>query len=278
MSSDNRLPELDIRPLSGLDEYRACVQLQERTWGAGFGEAVPPTILRLTQQMGGIASGAFDAEGRLLGFVFGITGWVDGRPVHWSDMLAVHPDARDRHIGQTLKRHQRALLLERRVPIARWSFDPLEARNARLNLSVLGATAARYVRDFYGEGVSTLHEGIGTDRLIIDWHLDTPRVERRLSLADPPPSAAILDGVHVVNPPHIRSGMPDCADPDLGVGESVLAVAVPAEIQALKRADGELARRWRAVTRAAFEAYLGRGYRVVEFVRSGEAGFYLLER
>jgi predicted GNAT superfamily acetyltransferase len=278
MDSVKPLPDLEIRPLDGWDEYRACVALQELTWGAGFGEAVPPTILRLTQQMGGIAAGAFDHDGRLLGFVFGITGWVDGRPVHWSDMLAVHPDARDRRIGQALKRHQRERLLGRGVHLARWSFEPLEARNARLNLSILGGTARQYVRDYYGDGVSNLHQGIGTDRLIIDWELDQPRVERRLSRSDPTPSAAILTGVPVVNAPHIRSGMPDCTGPDLGLGGPVLAVAVPADIQALKGLDMGRARRWRAVTREAFEAYLGGRYRVVEFVRSGGCGYYVLER
>jgi predicted GNAT superfamily acetyltransferase len=271
-------PGLDIRPLRGWIEYQACVKLQELTWGAGFGEAVPPTILRLSQQMGGIASGAFDPSGRLLGFVFGITGWVDGRPVHWSDMLAVHPDARNRRIGQALKRHQRELLLRHGVRLARWSFEPLEARNARLNLSILGATASHYVRDYYGDSVSSLHEGIGTDRLIIDWELDTDRVRRRLAGLDPAPGPASLSVVPVVGRPYIRSGMPDCEEPDLDMEGASLAVAVPLDIQALKRADASLARRWRVVTRSVLEAYLGRSLRVVEFIRAGEFGWYVLGR
>jgi len=278
MKRPDPLPDLEIRPLGGWDEYRACVRLQQRTWGTGFGEEVPPSILRLAQRMGGIASGAFDDEGTLLGFVFGITGWVDGRPVHWSDMLAVHPDARDRGIGQALKRHQRGHLLEQGVRLARWSFEPLEARNARLNLSILGGTAARYVRDFYGDAVSTLHEGIGTDRLIIDWELDRPRVARRLDGTDRPPSPAALAGLPVSNEPYIRSGMSDCKDPELGIDGGRVAVVVPASIQAVKVADPGLARRWREVTRAAFEAYLGRGYRAVELIASAGFGWYLLER
>jgi predicted GNAT superfamily acetyltransferase len=278
MGRPDHHPDLEIRPLDGWTEYRACVRLQEITWGTGFGEEVPPTILRLTQQMGGIASGAFDADGSLLGFVFGITGWVDGRPVHWSDMLAVHPDARDRGIGQALKRHQRDHLLDRGVRLARWSFEPLEARNARLNLSVLGGAAAQYVRDYYGDGVSTLHEGIGTDRLIVDWELEAPRVARRLDRADRAPSPAALAGLPVSNEPCIRSGLPDCGDPELGFEEKRLAIVVPARIQAVKVADPGLARRWRAVTRAAFEGYLGRGYRAVELIASAGFGWYLLER
>jgi len=276
--TQNVLSDLDIRPLDGDSEYRACVSLQDLTWGPGFAEAVPPTLLRLVQQLGGIASGAFDPGGRLLGFVFGITGWVGGQPVHWSDMLAVHPDARDRGIGERLKRHQRDVLLRTGVRLARWTFDPLEARNARLNLSILGATTGTYVRDFYGESVSALHHGIGTDRLIIDWQLDSLRVDRRLRGLDPAPDSASLNDVPVVNAPHIESDMSTCGETDLAKTDSRLAVCVPAGIQELKQADPHLALRWRAVTRVAFESYLGRGYRAVEFVRRGGFGYYLLER
>lgn len=278
MMAPEPLSDLTIRPLEGWPEYRACVELQERTWGAGFGEAVPPTILRLTQELGGVASGAFDASGRLLGFVFGMTGWVGNRPVHWSDMLAVHPDARDRGIGERLKRHQRSLLLQVGVTLARWTFDPLEARNARLNLSRLGGTAREYRRDYYGESVSVLHQGVGTDRLIVDWALDSPRVVGRLDHSDPPLSAASLSDIPVVNSPIVRSGVPECEDARLGLEGEMLAVTIPSDIQALKRVDPGLARRWRATTRAAFEAYLGRGYVVSEFIRSGAFGFYVLER
>jgi predicted GNAT superfamily acetyltransferase len=193
-------------------------------------------------------------------------------------MLAVHPDARDRGIGERLKRHQRELLLDRGVNLARWTFDPLEARNARLNLSRLGGTVSEYRRDYYGEAVSVLHEGIGTDRLILDWDLPGDRVDRRLRGLDPVPGSAILAGVPVANAPHIRSGIPDCHGPDLEREEDRLALAVPADIQGLKRADPEAARHWRAVTRGVFEAYLSRGYRAVEFVAGDGFGYYLLER
>jgi predicted GNAT superfamily acetyltransferase len=268
---------LDIRPLQGEAEYRACVSLQELTWGPDFTEAVPPTLLRLVQQMGGIASGAFDADGRLLGFVFGITGWVGGQPVHWSDMLAVHPDARDRGIGERLKRHQRDLLLRAGVRLARWTFDPLEARNARLNLSILGATTGTYVRDFYGESVSALHQGIGTDRLIMDWRLDSPRVMRRLDGLDRPPAPADLVGIPIVNPVRAALGSISCDDARSDIVADRLLLAVPSSIQAVKREAPEAARRWRRVTRIAFEWYLERGYRVTEFVRADACGLYLLE-
>ena len=132
-----------IRPLGGRAEREACVALQERVWGDAFADRVPASVLMIALETGGVASGAF-LDGRLVGFVFGITGLREGRPIHWSDMLAVAPEHRGEGIGHRLKLHQRALLLERGVETVRWTFDPLEARNAHINLRRLGAVAGEY--------------------------------------------------------------------------------------------------------------------------------------
>ena len=85
-------PTLVVRPLEGMDEFRKCVALQEATWGQGFSERVPVSIQKVNGRIGGVNGGAFDPDGELVGFVFGMTGYVDGGPVHWSDMLAVRSD------------------------------------------------------------------------------------------------------------------------------------------------------------------------------------------
>src|ERR671925_1066160 len=91
---------LHVRHLRTHEEYVACVALQEATWGAAFSERVPAAILKVSQRLGGITAGGFDAEDRLLGFVFGMTGVENGRLVHWSDMLAVRSEFRDHGIGR----------------------------------------------------------------------------------------------------------------------------------------------------------------------------------
>lgn len=275
-----------IRPLEGLAEREACVTLQERIWGPGFADRVPASILMIALETGGVASGAF-LDGRLVGFVFGITGVRDDRRVHWSDMLAVEPDVRGRGIGFRLKAHQRELLLGRGVETVRWTFDPLEARSAHLNLRRLGAFVREYRRDVYGHSSSPLHAGIGTDRLVAEWPIASERVARRLDRDGVPGDDAPYDDPRapgtapVVNPPVIAGGTarPGPVSPDV-TGPSV-RIAVPSDIQALKRADPEAAREWRTTVRAAFEAALADGYTAVDADReTGPEGvvYYVLAR
>ena len=131
-----------IRPLQSQADYAACVALQHETWGPGFGEAVPPAILNVAQRVGGVAAGAFDDAGALLGFVFGLTGVERGRVVHWSDMLAVRAGLRDAGIGRALKAWQREAARAAGASVMYWTYDPLVARNAYLNFMRLGVTGA----------------------------------------------------------------------------------------------------------------------------------------
>ena len=232
-----------IRRVETLAEYRECVALQEATWGEGFSERVPSSVLLVTQKLGGVVAAAFapPPDGRILGFVFGMTGVMDGRLVHWSDLLAVRPEARGAGIGELLKRYQRALVRAIGVETMRWTFDPLVARNAHLNLTRLGARVAEYVEDMYGgETGSPLHGAIGTDRLIVEW--DVPAAGG---------DAAVGSGPE----PRPRGG--DARD--------VVRIEVPPDIHALLARDPDAAVAWRRETRAAFRRHLDEGRRVVAF-------------
>lgn len=163
--------EKEVRELTASD-YAACVALQKQTWGADFTEVVPATMLRISQKLGGIAAGAFDGH-RLIGFVFGLTGLLDGEVVHWSDMLAVRPEYRNQGIGESLKLYQRDRLLSLGIHRMHWTFDPLDSKNAHLNFNRLHVYAREYVVNMYGDTASPLH-ATGTDRLIVTWNLDAP--------------------------------------------------------------------------------------------------------
>lgn len=158
--------KVHIRQLVSLEDCNDCVDLQREIWGSDQGDIVPASLLHVVDYVGGIAAGAFDADGTLLGFVFGITGIRQGELAHWSHMLGVRESARNMGVGRMLKEHQRRVLAELSVARIFWTFDPLMAKNAYFNLNRLGAEVVEYVPDMYGATVSPLHLGLPTDRLI----------------------------------------------------------------------------------------------------------------
>ena len=268
--TERKLPDGTIlRDLAGMDEFTEAVRLQNEIWGHGFNERVPPSILLSNQKIGGLSAGAFLPGGRLVGFIFGLAGFRDGHLLHWSDMLAVRPEAQGRRLGEALKRYQRDRCRALGVETMYWTFDPFVARNAHLNLNLLGATVDEFVPDMYGtETNSPMHGSLGTDRLIVKWAVSTEPA--------PMPSASEL-----------IAGVP-CAGGSPGVspepgqplpGGVAVTVRVPSDYQALLSNDVEGAREWRKSVRRAFIHYLGTGWHVAAFVPSaGGDATYLLTR
>lgn len=282
---------ITIRRVQSPHEYAECVAIQTETWGNGFTERVPATILRIAQYVGGVTAGAFDADGRLLGFVFGMTGIRDGRLVHWSDLLAVRPEARDHGLGRRLKLYQRDLLRPLGVESIYWTFDPLVARNAHLNLTRLGAHVAEYVPDLYGaETGSAVHGALGTDRFVVVWNIgqsDNGDNGSGSIAADAGGSSGMGGDEKDAGPNHEHAPLINASRDGDGLpaeGELIDALTVrmeiPNDIMAVINRDATVARRWRDTTRRAFLWYLGRGYEVAGFQRDPETGrpFYRLAR
>src|SRR6185436_4677524 len=134
-----------------------------------------PIDINSLKELGAILMGAFTG-GRMVGFVFGFPGILNGETIIHSDMLGVRPEYRSQSLGYMLKLAQRDAALALGVKRITWTFDPLQSRNAHLNFGKLGVTADRYLINYYGETSSFLHQS-GTDRLWVTWQLDRQRVE-----------------------------------------------------------------------------------------------------
>lgn len=266
--------ELTLRTLRP-EEYAQCEALQHHVWGDGFREQVPASMMKINDKLGGLLAGAFDPGGRLVAFVYSLPGLRGGRPFHWSHMLGVHQELRGHGLGRQLKLFQRRWLLDRGIDEMEWTYEPLESRNAHLNLNRLGAEPVEYQRDAYGDGsASELHSGIGTDRFVVRWRLADPEVEARIAGRGAPPPATAHRAAPVVN-----AGTGGPLEPPFELPDAAaLRVAIPADVQAVKATSAATAQRWRRSTRFAFEAYLGRGYRIPHLIhdREAERSYYVL--
>ncbi len=245
---------VELRNASSDADYAAIVELQRLTWGERFDDAVPPAILMISRKMGGVVAGAFDEDDRMLGFIYGLSGFRHGRRAHWSHMLAVTREARGRGLGRELKAFQREILLPLGVETVYWTYDPLVARNANLNLNRLGALPVEYVVNMYGEDTgSVLHSGLGTDRFVVAWPIATSRVDWLINAA---PAAA---PTRAVPPFPVDETLPETA-----------WVEAPPNIGAILRSSPETAFDWRRRTRAQFQELLGAGHEVTGFTWRNE--------
>jgi predicted GNAT superfamily acetyltransferase len=270
VAADAVATPVEVRAMRTPEDYAACVRLQRETWGMRYVDSVPASMLKVSQLLGGLCAGAFDESGELLGFVYGMTGLREGRLVHWSHMLAVSAAHRDHGIGRRLKTFQREVIRAQGIEAIYWTFDPLVARNAHLNLNRLGAEVQEYVPDMYGETGSRLH-AFGTDRFVVAWPVQGRTVERKCVPAAwrgaPLAEESLATGAHLVS-----------AGASAGAGANGLPavrVEIPAAVEGLKLRQ---ARRWRESTRAAFSGLLGRGYRMAGFYTDEEDRcYYVLE-
>ena len=269
-----------IRPLESIAEFRACEALQRRVWLlADDLEVVPLHLLLTVHRNGGLVLGAFEGQ-ELLGFLFGFPAYRhDGRLKHCSHMMGVDPGCQGAGIGYRLKLAQREFVLARGLDLVTWTYDPLESRNAYLNIHKLGAVCRTYVRDYYGPLDDGLNYGLPTDRFQVDWWIAGERVAKHLAGQM---GERVGNSAPTVNATGYTSGGlltpgPLTLDADL----PTLQVETPADYQAIKVTDPELALDWRLATRQVFETYIAAGYTVVDFFTSrtgrDRRSFYILQ-
>jgi predicted GNAT superfamily acetyltransferase len=266
-----------IRDIDGISEMRAVEDLQKEIWGVEDREIFPALALLPMKEVGAILIGAFD-QYQMVGFVFGFPGLEKDQLILHSDMLAVKVDYRSSGLGYRLKLAQRERALAKNIDTITWTFDPLQAVNARFNFEKLGVVADRYKINFYGETSSFLHRA-GTDRLWVTWLLNSERVNKRLKCNSANDSAWIE---HHRMTALVRVG--ENLEPVIGVNRTLeprVIVEIPGDLNRIVEQTVPLATRWRETTRGAFTEAMGAGYVVEDFCfaeRSGrKIGVYLLE-
>jgi predicted GNAT superfamily acetyltransferase len=277
------MSSITIRNLTEYDEFKQVLALEQEVWGFSDPyDMVPPVVFTITVKRGAILLGAFDEDDRMVGFCYSLVGRRerDRRVLQWSHMTGVLPEHRG-GLGHRLKLAQRERALALGYDLIEWTYDPLQAMNAHLNITKLGCVAEEYHRNVYGESTSALHKGTPTDRLVSQWHIATPHVARRL---DSPPGLRFrtreVAEAPMVNTTAITGGRRTCDRIDLDLDARRCWLEIPTGFTDIQLQDPELAMSWRLQTRAAFEAYFGRGYKVVDFALNRAEGFgrYLLAR
>lgn len=266
--------KISIRQLQGNEEFLACENLEKETWGQSFAECVPPSILMISQKIGGVTAGAFNQEDELVGFVYGLTGVMDGKLVHWSHMLAVQPQYRDRNLGARLKHFQAKTVKALGVGVIFWTFDPLVSKNAHLNLNKLNVEVDKYVPEMYIDGnESDLHRGLGMDRFVVKWELTSKQtLDESVKSIDPETDQTI-----VINTKRGEDPEPTLVEPNL-VKEEKILIEIPLDINEIQNRSLKLAGQWRENTRKCFLHYLEKKYSVSGFYRksSNNRCFYIL--
>jgi predicted GNAT superfamily acetyltransferase len=166
---------IELRRCHGIEDFRACVALQKEVWNFTDAELVPLRMFVVADKVGGQVMGAFDGK-TLVGFALSVPGTRSGHVYLHSHMLAVRKDHRNGGLGRRLKLMQREDAIARGIELIEWTFDPLEIKNAYLNIEKLGAIARRYNNNQYGITSSPLQGGLPSDRLIAEWWLRSKRV------------------------------------------------------------------------------------------------------
>ena len=267
--ADEACAEAGIRMIEAHDAATSgrLSDVLAQIWSRAGSPMMDSGLLIALAHAGNYEAIAEDSNGIPVGGTVGFCGPA-GTPFH-SHIVGVLPGRVGRGAGRAIKLVQRAWCLERGIGTMTWTYDPLIARNAYFNLQRLGASAVEYLPDFYGTMTDAINAGQHSDRILMNWDL---------TAAPPTPGAP---GPHVAEAFAAVAevdGAPTAFQPPADDDRPV-SVAVPVDIEALRRTDNDLASRWRLETRQALGELLHNDWVITGFVRPAASGpAYILER
>jgi len=238
-----------IRPCQKLEELAAIGKVQQEVWGYAEHELYPLRLFVTLKRIGGQVLGAFTPQGTLAGFVASLPAWHGVNRYYHSLSLGVLRAHENRGLGRALKVAQRRAALRAGIELIEWTFDPLRAKNAYLNIVRLGAIARCYQPDYYGKVESRLQRGLPSDRLIVEWRLRSTRVKRAMG----------------GKPPRSSKEKP------------AAAVEIPADIDRLRESNPREARRRQLAVRRQLQEFFAHKLAITGFEYDGQSARYLLD-
>jgi len=245
------MAEIIIRECTTIEEFDNCIYLQREAFGLPDLEISPRRHFIVSRQAGGWTLGAF-ADDRMVGFVHHLAAVRPNNEIYgYSHVMAVARDYQNKGVGARLKWAQRAKAISEGRDFIKWTWDPMQSRNAHFNLNRLGVSVHHYEANFYGLDYDLPRQqpGLQSDRLFANWHLNSPRV------------VALGEGkAHTIE------------------AEPVKAIAVPTEWSAVVKRDAREARDMQTRVRTEFQQAFAEQLVCAGFERGEAQSRYLLIR
>lgn len=254
-----------IKELKTMNELKLMQQIESIIWEMS---PIPVHQTFTAVKNGGIVLAAFEKE-EIIGFCYSFTGFKNGKSYLCSHMLAIDPEYRSRNIGAKLKLKQREIAIDKGYDLMIWTYDPLETRNAYLNLTKLSAVCNTYIENCYGEMVDGMNKGLPSDRFEVRWHLKSDYVSdaKRLGVSGRVPLNTVRNN---------SDGLLEFVGVDHDeLSAQVYSLFVPKDFQRLKSESPSLALDWRFKTRRKFQELFHMGYSAVRLVVHDECAEYI---
>lgn len=253
-----------ITLLRNRSETSELVHLLARIWGVSDDHGpIDPSIVAAMMHGNGYVSGAYAGSELVAGSIGFITG--DAFDTLHSHVTGVLGGRGRSGVGTAIKLHQRSWAIEHRLTSITWTYDPLIARNARFNLQRLGARLEDYLVDFYGPMHDDRNRGQPSDRAFTRWDLTGPTTPPDVSTATT--AQPVLSGVH--DGPVIDDRALAAA---LRGADSPVELVIPADIEAIRAGDPDLAMAWRLALRETLRPLLQVGWQLAGFLPDRSSG------
>ncbi|HXG94899.1 MAG TPA: hypothetical protein VNN73_21345 [Blastocatellia bacterium] len=235
--------DVTIRECVSIEDFKQCIELERAVWKDDDIGIMPIRLYMISKACNAPTFGAFDQTGKLVGFLHTSLALIDRHVVYHSHLAAVLEGLRHRDIGARMKLAQRERAIQAGIPLIIWTFDPLQSRNAHLNINKLGAIIRRYEVNYYGEDLSSVFgaSGVPSDRVFAEWWVNSPHVK------------SVLAG----NRPQPEEGAP--------------SVEIPDNIDMIAARSRDELLRWRLRSRADFQQHISSGLIVRAFERDAQS-------